>query len=154
MRKIAHGVLLAATAGLGLLHAAPLMNASNAAIRYEGRYAVDAAGAVRLGFPGVVAHLRFRGTALTLHANASNGDSCFDLSIDGAAPVLLRLHSGDGEYPLVRNSTAGEHVVTLLRRTEYWIGTCTLAGFDPGPDGTLLHRRNCRNENCCSSATR
>ena len=104
---------------------------------YEGRFAVDASGAVRLGFPGVVAHLRFRGTALSLTADASNGDSMFDVSIDGGQPTLLRLQKGTATYSLF-SGPGGEHALELTRRNESWRGTCALSGYLPGADGVLL----------------
>jgi len=55
-----------------------------------------------------------------------------------AAPALLRLHQGDGEYPLLSGGTAAEHAVALTRRNESWQGTCTLAGFTLGAGDTLL----------------
>jgi hypothetical protein len=115
-----------------------IMPAGDGHIIIEGRHAIDAAGAVRLGFPGVTAHVRFRGPALTLRANAANDDVYFDVSVDGAAPALLRLHQGDGAYPLVSAGSAAEHTVALTRRTESWQGTCTLQGFEPGSGGELL----------------
>jgi lysophospholipase L1-like esterase len=116
----------------------PPVLANDSAIVYEGRHADCASGAVRLGFPGVTAHLRFRGTALTLRASSSQDDLYFDVSVDGAAPALLKLHNGEGEYPVVRGAAAGEHTVVLTRRNESWQGTCDLLGFDPGSGGEML----------------
>jgi len=55
---------LAAAARAGSTGPVP---ATDPAILYEGRFATGAAGTVRLGFPGVTAHLRLRGSSLTLH---------------------------------------------------------------------------------------
>ncbi len=114
------------------------MKANAEAIVYEGRYAADAAGAVRLGFPGVTAHLRFRGTTLKLRASASSADCFFDVSVDGAAATVLRLKSGEGEYALVTGATPGEHTVALARRTESWMGTCALESFELSGGGEWL----------------
>jgi hypothetical protein len=104
----------------------------------EGRSAADEAGGVRLGFPGVAAHLRFRGRTLVLRARASADDVAFDVSLDGAEPTLLRLRGGDGDYLLLQQAAATEHTVVLTRRNESWQGTCTILGFDPGPEGAWL----------------
>jgi lysophospholipase L1-like esterase len=128
-------IIMVAGASLASPHAAasnPLVPANDPAISYEGRYATDATGAVRLGFPGVTAHVRFRGSALTLRARASVADLYFDVSVDGGPFALLRLHQGEGEYPLVQGAGAGEHTVELTRRNESWQGTCELLGFAPG----------------------
>jgi lysophospholipase L1-like esterase len=111
--------------------------ANDARIIYEGRQATAADGVVRLGFPGVQVHLRFRGPAPTMAAWASNDDSSFDVSLDGAEPTLLRLRPGDGRYPLPGGDGAGEHTLVLTRRIESWMGTCAITGFDPG-GGELL----------------
>ena len=114
------------------------MPANNSAMIYEGRYATDASGAVRLGFPGVAAHLRYRGANLTMRARASQDDIYFDVSIDGAEPAILRLHGGEGDYVVLQNAAGGEHGVVLTRRNESWQGTCEILGFDPGRGGELL----------------
>lgn len=134
-------IVLAAGVSLASAHAAssnPSVSANNSAISYEGRYATDASGAVRLGFPGVTAHVRFRGSSLALRARASVDDLYFDVSVDGGPFTLLRLHQGEGEYPLVQGAGAGEHTVELTRRNESWQGTCELLGFVPGAGGEIL----------------
>lgn len=112
--------------------------ANNAAIIYEGRSDSTATGAVRIGFPGVTVHLRFRGTALTMRASASDDDLYFDVSVDGAAPTLLRLQKGESNYPVVQAESPGEHTVSLTRRNESWQGTCTIFDFAPGAGAELL----------------
>lgn len=137
---LAAGLLPAATSAVATASpggsTAPVL-ATNPGIIYEGRYAPDASGAVRLGFPGVTAHLRFRGQVLTVSARASNDDAYFDVSVDGAALAVLRLKSGEGSYPLLQGAAVAEHTVTLTRRTESWMGTCEILGFDLG-GGSLL----------------
>jgi hypothetical protein len=112
--------------------------ADHATILYEGRSAPAPAGGVRLGFPGVTVHLRFRGPSLVLRATASSADCYFDVSVDGATPTVLRLREGPGDYALVPAGPAAEHTVTLIRRTESWQGTCALLAFDPGAGGAML----------------
>jgi lysophospholipase L1-like esterase len=140
LRKISVGALALAAGFFTMAAETSLaaMSANSPKIVYEGRHAADANGAVRLGFPGVTVHLRFRGAALTLRASASNEDCFFDVSVDGAAPAVLRLHAGEGDYSLVKNENAAEHVVVLTRRTESWMGTCALLSFDVGAGGELL----------------
>ena len=146
-RMFSRGALAAVALGLALscrvaLVAAsdstPFMPASQQEFLVEGRYAADATGGVRLGFPGGVIHLRFRGRSLTLRATASADDVAFDVSVDGAALTLLRLHQGDGDYAVLTSSSVAEHTVALTRRNESWQGTCTLAGFALGAGDTLL----------------
>lgn len=112
--------------------------ANDPAIAWEGRAATDAAGSLRLGFPGVTAHLRFRGTELSLTAEASTDAVCFDVSVDGGSPSVLRLRQGEGTYSLFRDKDEAEHRIDLVRRTESWQGVCTLRRFDLGERGQLL----------------
>lgn len=107
-------------------------------IRIEGRYAEDAKGGIRLGFPGVTAFLRFRGSTLALQASASTSDVWFDVAIDDAPPTKLQLREGDGSYPLLSSSNSGEHRLRLVRRTESWQGVCTLRDFELGAGGKIL----------------
>ena len=108
-------------------------------IRIEGRFAPGDDGAARLGFPGVTLHLRYRGDALALRVDASSDKVYFDVSVDGAAPVILHARPGPGTYPLLQaGATAGEHTITVLRRSESWQGTCEIRGFVPGAGGEFL----------------
>ena len=132
------GLTLSAVATAAALASTPPMPANNLAITYEGRYAVDSAGEVQLGFPGVTAHLRFRASALTLRANASDDDLYFDVSVDGAAPTLLALHKGAGEYVVFQSAAAAEHTIALTRRNESWQGIITLLDFTLGVGGEWL----------------
>lgn len=112
--------------------------ANAAAIAYEGRTAEAPGGGVRLAFPGVRAHLHFRGAGVTLKADASNDEVYFDVSLDGAAPTLLRLKKGVGSYALAGGAAAAEHTLVLTRRTESWEGVCTLESFTVAPGGAWL----------------
>jgi hypothetical protein len=112
--------------------------ANNSAISYEGRYDSAASGAVRLGFPGVSLHIKFRGSILTMRADASDDDLYFDVSVDGAAPTLLKLHKGAGDYAIVQSDRLAEHTVVLTRRNESWQGTVEIADFALNAGGELL----------------
>ncbi len=130
--------LTAALASAVTARSTAAVPANNPAIVYEGRYATDQSGAARLGYPGVTAHLRFRGRVLTVRAAASDENLYFDVGVDGATPTPLRLHKGEGDYRLEMGSAIAEHTVDLIRRNESWHGISTLVSFDPGPDGQLL----------------
>jgi lysophospholipase L1-like esterase len=107
-------------------------------IVYEGRTADGASGAVRMGFPGVTVHLRFRGSGISLRAEASSDGVDFDVSVDGTEPTLLQLKKGEGLYPLVQNAPDAEHTLAITRRTESWEGVCTLRDFELAAGGSLL----------------
>lgn len=115
-----------------------LVKANDPGIVYEGRCAVDATGAVRLGFPGVAVHLNFHGSSLSLKATAADDDLYFDVSVDQAAPTLLTLHKGVGDYVVMKSDKAADHAVVLTRRNESWQGTVEIDGFSFGAGGKLL----------------
>ena len=104
----------------------------------EGRSAPTAEGAVRLGFPGVALRWRFHGCRLAMRVHATTADEFFDVGVDGAEPVRLRLKRDEADYPLLNEAVAGDHTFEITRRTESWQGTCNVVGFDLGPDGRLL----------------
>ena len=112
--------------------------ANSPKIVIEGRYAPSSNGIVRLGFCGAALHFRYHGTQLAMRVNASSDEVYFDVGVDGAEPVRLRCHAGEGDYPLLENATATDHVLEITRRSESWQGTCEVLGFDLGPDGRLL----------------
>ena len=132
--------VMAAAAAVGspaFAEAQGIVPASSPSVLYEGRCAVDPDGSVRMGFPGVTVHLRFRGNALLLRAGA-NKDNFVDVIVDRGTPVQLRLKAGEGSYPLVQSADVSEHAVTIVRCSESWEGVCTVLSFDPGPGGALL----------------
>lgn len=116
----------------------PSMRADDSAIVYEGRYDTTSTGSVRWGFPGITAHLHFRGKELSVKIEASDDDLYFDVSVDGAPPTLLRAGKGIADYSLFKADRAGEHTITLTRRNESWQGTCTLVEFSFGVGGEWL----------------
>ena len=129
---------MSVVASVNLALPIPRMPASDSAIVYEGRYDTTSAGGVRWGFPGVTAHLHFRGAALSVKIEASDDDLYFDLSVDGAAPTVVRAGKGVADYSLFKAERAGEHTISLTRRNESWQGTCTLLGFSFGTAGDWL----------------
>jgi lysophospholipase L1-like esterase len=113
--------------------------AASPLVRIEGRTAAGRDGGVRLGFPGVTLHLRFRGTALSMRVEASSDQVYFDVLVDRLPPVVLQVRQGSGNYPLLPpDADNREHLIAIVRRSESWQGTCEIAGFRPGPGGTLL----------------
>ena len=73
-----------------------------------------------------------------MRVNASDDDLYFDVGVDGAAPTLLRLNKGAGEYVVVPGVVVAEHTVALTRRNESWQGIVSILGFNLGGPGELL----------------
>lgn len=84
-------------------------------IRWLGRVEKTATGA-RFSWPGTGFTARFNGTGGKLSIKTNQVDY-FQLIVDGSVK-LLTTQAGTHDYDLAQNLTAGEHTVTLWRRTE------------------------------------
>ena len=118
--------------------AANYIPAASPEVVIEGRYARTSNGTVRLGFCGTVLHFRVQSSHLAMHVVASTEEVYFDVGVDGAEPIRLRCHAGEGDYPLMNETNSADHVLEITRRTESWQGTCDVTNFDLGADGSLL----------------
>ncbi len=108
-------------------------------VRVEGRAAIGPEGRLELGFPGVTLHLRCRGSAVLMTADASSDEVFFDVIVDNQPAVRLHAKPGRGTYPLLAADTpTGEHRIQVVRRTESWQGTVDILGFSAGPGTVLL----------------
>lgn len=118
--------------------AADFVKASDPRIIVEGRYTTSPEGGVRMGFPGVVLHLHFHGSALTMRASSSSDEAFFSVAVDGGNPVRLQMHWGKHDYAILNETTPGDHLIEIARLTESWEGVCNVLGFNLGPGGSLL----------------
>ena len=117
---------------------AGFVKADSPEVLVEGRYATTPEGGVRMGFPGVILHLKVEASALDFRVKASSNDVYFDVSVDGSAPLRLQAKEGEGVYPLFHAAAAGVHRIEIVRRTESWEGVCEVQGFELGAGGRLL----------------
>ncbi len=93
-----------------------------AEISYEGRTVVTSGGVVRLGYPGIVIRVNFRGTGLSLRARASSDELYLDVSLDGGEARFLNAPKGVNDIALAANLPAGEHHVEIFKRVETSVG--------------------------------
>ena len=105
-----------------------LIPANATTLAIEGRTAPSPAGGLRVGYPGVALHFTADGPRATMTVDASSGDVYLDVSVDDAAPRLVKLVKGVQEVELY-NGAAGTHRVMVLKRTESWQGTMEIAGI-------------------------
>jgi lysophospholipase L1-like esterase len=122
--------LILALAGVhvGVCGAAEAMHASDARVVRMGRTAADSDGAVRFGYPGVTLEVSFTGTRLAADIAAGEG-SLLDVIVDGGAPTTLRPGTGVHNIALVKDAAPGPHRVSIVHRTETWLGVVSVAGF-------------------------
>ena len=84
---------------------------------------------LRMGYPGVTLRVRFEGPEILLRASSTTGDSRLDVSVDGAAPTVVRVAQEEGDLVLTSGLPAGPHTVDVVHRTEAWQGIVTVRGF-------------------------
>ena len=127
-RRAALG-LFAAGAGLAVpVRAATSHPVDATTVAIEGRTATAADGSLRIGYPGVALHFACDGPA-ALTVTASTGECFLDVAVDDAPPAIVHLAAGPQSVPLCG---AGRHRVVVLKRTEAWQGTLSVASID-GP---------------------
>ncbi|HEY1536911.1 MAG TPA: hypothetical protein VGF76_22975, partial [Polyangiaceae bacterium] len=112
-------------AGTGGQGGAPVM--LEPGIRWLGRVDKTATGA-RFSWPGTGFTARFNGTSAKVSMKTDNADY-FQLVVDGTVS-LLSTQSGQHDYELAQNLAAGEHTVTLWRRTEANYGSVEVTKVD------------------------
>lgn len=114
---------------------------AEAAPRFIGRFVREPDGAQRFALGASTIEARFAGTECSLllqdvAANDSTGN-LYDVLVDSLPPKVVAMQPGVGRYPLGRFSD-GEHTITVIKRTEAWVGEARFRGFDVGAHGKLL----------------
>ena len=99
-----------------------IRSGNDASISYEGRTVTTTNGTVKLGYPGIVVRVNFRGTALNLHARTTSAEMYLDIGVDGASPQFLHVPKGDSDVALAQNLPDGEHRVEIFKRVESSVG--------------------------------
>ena len=132
-RRSTLGTLLGASA-LGAVpawarEALPALVPANATtLAIEGRTATSAKGALRVGYPGVALHFTADGPRITMTIEASSDNVHLDVTVDGAAPRLVKLAKGVQVVELY-SGAPGMHRLMVLKRTESWQGTMEITGI-------------------------
>ena len=98
-------------------------------ISYEGRTVRMASGTVRLGYPGIITRVDFRGTSLSMHGQTASDELYLDLGVDGAAPVFLKVPKGENDIVLAHDLVAGTHHIEIFKRIESCVGVLDVISF-------------------------
>ncbi|HEX6241424.1 MAG TPA: SGNH/GDSL hydrolase family protein [Polyangiales bacterium] len=98
------------------------------AVRWLGRVEKTAQGA-RFTWPGTGFTTRIRGTGVRARIRIAEDADYFQLVVDDKASVL-KLQAGEQTYTLAQNLAAGEHTITLWRRTETFNGTVEVINIE------------------------
>lgn len=105
------------------------------AVHLIGRFDVRGPDALVFSYPGSAMSAHFTGTGIDVTLTEGFGTNWYDVMVDGT-PSTLTTKPGLNTYPLATMLAAGEHDVTLTRRTEGFVGRSTFRGFTP-TNGTL-----------------
>lgn len=109
-------------------------------IEYIGRTVPNADG-MQLAWPGTMATVRFRGTGLRWEftENVIEAPANYDVVIDGKVQTTyLRTNAGDQTADIAKGLSAGEHEVSVVRRTEGRFSTTVSRAFVPLGDNAAL----------------
>lgn len=134
--KIAAHVLIFAVAVLGAANlcvaedaALPVsVPASDANIRYMGRWDFKDKSAPRCNWAGCAVQAKFQGTAIGAKITF-NGNDHFQVVIDGKATDVVKPEKGTATVTLAKGLSNGDHTVELFKRTETYVGKPQFLGF-------------------------
>ena len=108
--------------GYGIVSPTWSVNGSAPEISYEGRTVGTSEGTVKLGYPGIVTRVNFRGTDLSMSTRTSSDELYLDVIIDDGSPVFLKVPKGRSSVILAKGLKAGEHKVAIHKRVESAVG--------------------------------
>jgi hypothetical protein len=119
------------------------INASNDSIRYTGRikHEVDS---VTIYWPGTIIEIKFKGTTVSANLRDEFGQNYFNVVVDGRMTDVLKVKVRPAAYLLADSLADGEHVVQLIKRTEWDHGKTWFYGFEIDGELKALGERNKR----------
>jgi lysophospholipase L1-like esterase len=91
-------------------------------ISYEGRTVVTSEGSVKMGYPGIVTRVSFRGTDLSMATRTSSDELYLDVIVDDGTPVFLKVPKGESSVVLAKGLKTWEHKVAIHKRVESAVG--------------------------------
>lgn len=106
------------------------------ALHYQGRFASDESG-TKCAWPASAVTIRFRGDSVNVRLSEAGSDR-YQVIVDGKPTITLTPTGPDRLYRLASNLSEGEHTVTLAKRTEAFVGTGTIHGFQLSAGAELL----------------
>jgi len=129
---IAFGALAACGSHHGSIDTSPVKVAPGAReLRYEGRFDASDPAGPRFEWPGSAVWLRFTGASakVTLSEHSLETDeygnvahNWYDVAVDAQPAQPLYATEGVHTYPLAAALAPGEHIVSLRKRTEAYVG--------------------------------
>ncbi len=122
-----------------------LVAPTNPNVRYLGRWDTRDPAGPRAAWPACAVEFRYIGSAVNVvMSDAGNGGDAFEVVVDGhPVPGVLTLSKGRGIYSLGDASRSqpgvvATHTVELVKRTEAFVGTTQVLGFQVSNNGEML----------------
>ncbi len=109
----------------------------DAKVFYTGRFDLRDAKGPKFQWSHSMVTLRFRGTDLQVKL-ADSKENFYQVIVDGKDAGVLTTTKGDNVLDLARGLKDDEHQVSLVRRTEAFVGTSQFLGFYLNAGGSLL----------------
>lgn len=106
-------------------------NNDNPGVRYIGRFDFSELQGPKFAWSSSIIYARFYGTSVSAKLK-SFGDNYFLIVIDGEV-VINSLQLSEGEektFILASGLLESEHEVSIVKRTEFYLGTAQFLGFD------------------------
>lgn len=106
-------------------------NSNTPGVRYKGRFDFSEAQGPKFAWSASTIYARFYGTSVSAKLK-SFGDNYFLIVIDGKVIInSLQLNKGEEKtFVFASHLIEGEHEVSIVKRTEFYLGTAQFLGFD------------------------
>jgi len=111
--------------------------ATDSNLRYVGRFDYSNTAGPRCAWSGSAVNVHFKGTALNVLLS-STGRDFWQVFIDGKKAGTIEVLKDQKVYPAASALAPGEHVVQLVKRTEFAVGATQFLGFQLADGGQLL----------------
>ncbi len=106
--------------------------------RFMGRFDLSEEESPLCGWVNSAVFIAFRGTAVNLTAEDSQGQDYIEIVVDGVARNWINLKKGVHEYVIEKGLEAGEHTLEIQKRTGILTGSIKFHGFSLPEGGKFL----------------
>ena len=113
------------------------ISANDAKLHYIGRFDTRDEKGPRCAWPACTVALKFKGTAANVKLAEAGGDS-LQVIVDGKPTQVLK--AGSGVVQIASGLADGEHTIELMKRTEAFVGTTQILGFQLSAGGQLVEQ--------------